>query len=42
MTDYEAIFLQMINDPDLRQDLLERLEQTGLLAAFLQAENETI
>lgn len=37
----EAQFLKMANDPKLRASLLERLEQLGLLSAFLAAENGT-
>lgn len=37
----EEEFLRLANDPQLRQDLLARLEKLGLLSAFLQAESET-
>ena len=40
--DYEKQFIELVNDPDQRGRLLERLEKLGLLSAFLQAENETI
>ena len=42
MNEYEIMFMEMANDPGLRQALLERLEKIGLLSAFLQAENGTI
>lgn len=38
----EKMFLQMVHDPVSRQHLLARLEQLGLLSAFLEAENGTI
>lgn len=38
----EKMFLQMVHDPVSRQHLLDRLEQLGLLSAFLEAENGTI
>lgn len=41
MTEDERRFLDMVHDPEIRQDLLARLEQLGLLAAFLSAESET-
>ena len=41
MSEYERMFLEMLHDPKLKQDLLARLERIGLLAAFLEAENET-
>ena len=41
MNEHERMFLEMLHDPKLKQDLLERLEKIGLLSAFLQAENET-
>lgn len=41
MTDEEKRFLEIVNDAELREYLLARLEQLGLLAAFLAAENET-
>lgn len=41
MNEYEIMFMEMANDPGLRQGLLERLEKIGLLSAFLQAENGT-
>ena len=41
ITKEEAEFLRIVNDPALRADLLERLAQLGLLAAFLRVENET-
>ena len=42
MSESEQRFLDMVHDPDLRQALLERLAQLGLLAAFLEIESETI
>ena len=41
MTDYEKKFMQAVYDPNLRPNLLARLEQLGLLSAFLAAENGT-
>jgi len=41
LTNQEKLFLLMIHEPTLRKDLLERLEKLGLLAAFLEIENET-
>lgn len=41
MTEDEKRFLIMTKDPVLREDLLARLEQLGLLAAFLEAESGT-
>lgn len=41
LTSQEMEFLREVNDPNLRQHLLARLEQLGLLAAFLEAENGT-
>lgn len=41
LTKQEKLFLRMVHDPDLRIVLLARLEQLGLLSAFLQAENGT-
>lgn len=42
ISDEEAKFLHMANDPVSRQFLLARLEQLGLLSAFLAAESGTI
>lgn len=41
LSESEAKFLSMANDPVNRQHLLDRLEQLGLLSAFLAAENGT-
>lgn len=41
LSESEAKFLSMANDPVNRQHLLDRLEQLGLLSAFLEAENGT-
>lgn len=41
MTEDEIRFLQMIHDPEIREDLLARLEKQGLLSAFLAIENGT-
>lgn len=41
LTEDEYAFLCAANDPELRQDLLARLEQLGLLAAFQEAETGT-
>ncbi len=41
MTENEKLFLDMVNDQDIRPSLLERLEKLGLLSAFLEAENGT-
>ena len=41
LTESEKKFLQIVNDPAVRAHLLDRLEQLGLLAAFLEAENGT-
>ena len=41
LTAEEKEFLRLVNDPDLREALLERLEKLGLLAAFLEAERGT-
>ena len=41
MSAKEMLFLDMVHDPALRADLLARLAQLGLLAAFLAAENGT-
>ena len=41
VTNYDLLFLEMLHDPKLKQDLLARLERIGLLAAFLEAANET-
>lgn len=41
LSESEAKFLSMANDPVNRQHLLARLEQLGLLSAFLAAENGT-
>lgn len=38
----ETQFLTMVHDPIRRQFLLARLEQLGLLSAFLEAENGKI
>ena len=37
----EIQFLELLQDPIYRKDLLERLQALGLLDAFLQAEIET-
>ena len=41
MTEEEKEFLRIANDTELREDLLERLAQLGLLSAFLAAESGT-
>lgn len=41
LTDNEKRFLMIANDPAVRARLTARLEELGLLAAFLLAENET-
>ena len=41
LTENEQKFLELANNPETRQVLLERLEQLGLLSAFLAAENGT-
>lgn len=41
VSEEESRFLHMVNDPVSRQHLLARLEQLGLLSAFLAAESET-
>ena len=41
LTENESMFLQIANNPDVRERLLDRLAQLGLLAAFLAAENGT-
>jgi len=41
MNDQDIQFLTILHNPALRAGLLERLEQLGLLASFLQVENET-
>lgn len=41
LSDEEIKFLRMVNDPINRQHLLDRLEQLGLLSAFLEAESGT-
>ena len=42
VNEMDKLFLKMIHDPALREDLLVRLEKLGLLSAFLEIENETI
>ena len=41
LTDNEKRFLMIANDPAVRACLTARLEELGLLFAFLLAENET-
>ena len=41
LTENESMFLQIANNPDVRERLLDRLAQLGLLAAFLAAESGT-
>lgn len=41
VSDEEIKFLRLANDPVTRQHLLGRLEQLGLLSAFLAAESGT-
>ena len=41
LTEDERKFLALANTPELRANLLEHLEQLGLLSAFLAAESET-
>ena len=41
MSDEDKLFLKMLHDPALRANLLERLEQLGLLASFQKVEYET-
>ena len=41
MSENEILFLELVHEPSLRINLLERLEKLGLLSAFLQIENET-
>ena len=41
ITEEEYDFLCAVNDPILRQSLLERLEQLGLLSAFQEIETGT-
>ena len=41
MTDKEMEFLRLANDPALRERLLDRLAELGLLSAFLEAESGT-
>ena len=41
ITEEEKMFLRMIYDPVLREDLQARLERLGLLSAFLEVESET-
>lgn len=41
MSENERKFLQIVHDADLRAHLLARLEDQGLLSAFLEAESET-
>ena len=41
MSELEEEFLRQVHDPELKTHLLVRLEQLGLLSAFLEAENET-
>ena len=41
MTSEEERFLEMVHDPELRPNLLERLRRIGLISEFLAAENET-
>lgn len=41
LTNNEMRFLEMANNPASRPNLLARLEQLGLLAAFLAAESGT-
>ena len=41
LNETEELFLKIANDPQLRSALLERLERSGLLSAFLQAESGT-
>lgn len=41
LSEEDLRFLQIIHDPDLREDLLERLREIGEIDAFLQAESET-
>ena len=42
ITDRERMFLELVQDPVSRRGLLDRLQDLGLLSAFLEAENETI
>ena len=39
LNEREKEFVRMVNDPDLRKVLLERLEKLGLLSAFLRAKS---
>ena len=41
MTREEIRFLEMVNNEEIRPNLLARLEQLGLLAAFLSVESGT-
>lgn len=41
LSDIETRFLKMVNGPINRLCLLDRLERSGLLAAFLEAESGT-
>lgn len=41
ITDEEKMFLELVQDPVSRKGLLDRLQDLGLLSAFLEAENGT-
>lgn len=41
ITDEEKLFLELVQDPVSRKGLLDRLQDLGLLSAFLEAENGT-
>lgn len=42
MSEEDIRFLNLIHEPELRANLLARLERLGLLSAFLEIESETI
>lgn len=42
LSEDEKKFLEIVSNPLSRPDLLARLEQLGLLSAFLSVESETI
>jgi UTP:GlnB (protein PII) uridylyltransferase len=37
----EILFLEIVHNPVIRPNLLDRLQDLGLLSAFLQVENGT-